>query len=731
MNGKQQVDRFLALVRQYGLRRCAERAWYDVRRRRGWLSGRFPRWQWAERPLADWLRPRIPGEPEAYRQARERLAPPFFFAAGRIGALPAAWQSDAVERADGLLDGQFTYFQRRQGHLSFPAPAWFLNPFTGRHTDAASHWLARSDFEPSLGDIKFIWEPSRCLWVYDLVRAHAATGDPRYAEGFWQLVESWRLANPPQMGPNWQCGQEIALRVLALTFGLHAFWPDDSSTPRRIADLVVLLAASAERIAANIAYGRAQMGNHATSEAAALVTVGRLFPELAQARRWLAVGKHVLADESRLFHWPDGSYVQHSLNYHRLMLDAYLWAGALGALHDDPLPDRVLARLDAAWEFLYQLQDPSTGRVPNYGPNDGAQALPLHGCGYLDYRPTIDACCILTRSHACYDDGPWAEKARWLFNRRQGAWPAAVPLPRQGRWFVNGGYDTFRGRESWGMVRCHSYRNRPNQADMLHFDLWWRGLNILRDSGTCTYYDPEHGWDQYFKSTAAHNTVRIGGTDQMIMGARFQWHSLVASRRIQRAAAGDLEVWTGEHRGYLRLPARAIHQRTICRCGDAGWIVIDDIRGCGHSDVELFWQLHAAPVTSQGFGWRLETERGPVACHLACSAPCALLAMRGEDGAMRAGWESLYYGERTPAPTLRAAASAPLPVRFITLIAFASSLAVTADDQLRELRWRSDGSEGILELGPPGKASGPIVSLVCDDQRWPAPHPAARSYSHG
>jgi len=54
-----------------------------------------------------------------------------------------------------------------------------------------------------------IWEPSRFGFAYALVRAYWRSGDERYAELFWQLVEDWRANNTPQLGPNWKCGQEM------------------------------------------------------------------------------------------------------------------------------------------------------------------------------------------------------------------------------------------------------------------------------------------------------------------------------------------------------------------------------------------------------------------------------------------------------------------------------------------------------------------------------------------
>jgi len=101
------------------------------------------------------------------------------------------------------------------------------------------------------------------------------------------------------------------------------------------------------------------------------------------------------------------------------------------------------------------------------------------------------------------------------------------------------------------MVRCHSYRNRPNQADMLHLDLWWRGVNVLRDSGSFTYYDPLTEWNRYFLSAAAHNTITVAGQDQMIKGPRFQWFSLVQSRFLGYRENELGSLWRG---GTHRLP---------------------------------------------------------------------------------------------------------------------------------------------------------------------------------
>ena len=71
-----------------------------------------------------------------------------------------------------------------------------------------------------------------------------------------------------------------------------------------------------------------------------------------------------------------------------------------------------------------------------------------------------------------------------------------------------GGYYTLRGPETWGMVRCAEYRDRPAHADQLHLDLWWRGANIALDSGTYLY-NPEPEWYDAFVGTVSYTHLDV------------------------------------------------------------------------------------------------------------------------------------------------------------------------------------------------------------------------------
>ncbi len=715
----ERIKRCRVLIQQYGLRRCLFRLTHDLKRNCGILKRKFPAWQWDQRPLAYWLGGDAPSGAAEYRSFREKSAVKFFFPLGQPPKPRAEWVSDAIGEADALMEGRMRYFFNEVASVGYPDINWHRNPFTGQQTSAQQHWCDRGDFDESVGDIKFIWEPSRFGWAYALARAYAADRDDKYAEAFWQLLESWMVANPPQMGPNWQCGQEIAIRSLACIFAMHVLWDSPATTDERVARLVTLLAGSAERIAGNINYARAQMGNHAVSEAAGLYTIGLLFPELENAERWRELGHRVLEDEARQHNWSDGSYTQHSMNYQRLMLHNYLWCLRLGEMNGQTFSDLTMERLKKSYEFLYQLQDSETGGVPNYGPNDGANILPLDSCDYLDYRPIIESMHYLFHHEQLYQEGPWQEDLLWLFGHE--AMKSDVRSDeRVSSDFLAGGYFTLRGRRSWAMTRCHTYRNRPNQADMLHMDLWWRGINVLRDSGSYIYFDPDEHWNMYFLSTSAHNTVVVGNVDQMIKGPRFRWFSLVESRFIGHVQHGQIELWQGEHYGYGRLPCKATHRRTICRIGNDYWLIVDDIIGHGQADVRLFWHLADFPCRLEDKTVKMDANGDEVRLFVDSSSRNMDVRLeRGLDNQRRMGWQSLYYGQRTSAPTTCASVDDILPVRFVTLVSLGRDCVITECSVGSVIAWSEhDEAVGRVELVPPGGEGQIIREVQFDSDRW-------------
>ncbi|HEX7517217.1 MAG TPA: alginate lyase family protein [Chthoniobacterales bacterium] len=644
-----------ALRRNLGSRWLAGRAFYAIKLRSGALRRRLPARSWDDESLVDALSDPALADAKRYFNYRRTAGPLFFFAASQREAyapLLRKWDEDGrnpIALADAVGRGVIRYFEHTDAGSSFP-PDWHRNPFTGEQAPSNRHWSEIDDF--GCGDIKVIWEPSRFGFAFALVRAYWRTGDERYPEVFWQLVESWREANQPQQGVNWKCGQEASFRAMAWCFGLYGFWESPATTPGRLQKLAEMLWVTASRIEANIDYALSQANNHGISEAAGLWTIGLLFPEFSRAEEWCERGRTLLESEGRRLIYDDGSFSQHSVNYHRLMLHDYLWALRLGEVHGRKFSEELEDRIAQAGRFLFQIQDEGTGAVPYYGQNDGALILPLNNCSYDDFRPVIGATYYMANGERVFAEGPWSEDLLWLY----GPDSLKAPLHHEERGDLraeDGGYYTLRSPDGFIFTRCTAFRHRPSQADMLHVDLWWRGQNIAVDAGTYSY-NANEAWGDSFSGTAVHNTVGVDSVDQMSRAGRFLWLPWLNGRLRCFERCGTLGYLEGAHDGYSRLTSPVTHRRGIARLGEDRWLVLDALWCHGEHSYRMHWLLADLPYEFEEDRQQitLKTEKGLYHARVGTTCgPAAISLMRGDPQTGR-GWRAPYYGHREPALSL-------------------------------------------------------------------------------
>ena len=531
-------------------------------------------------------------------------------------------------------DGEMVYFSRHQIAVH-GLPDWFTNPFSDEScaASAAASWMTIPDFDPSLGDIKCVWEPSRFTWAVSLAR-EARRGKPGAAAVLNRWVEDWVQKNPKNAGPNWKCGQECAIRVLNLLMAAQILGEAASPSPA----LLRFVAEHCDRIARNIGYALAQDNNHGTCEAAGLFVGGSWLAAHGSAgtrssgRRWAKRGAALLERLSRRLIERDGSFSQRSVNYHRLLLDTLsiveFWRKRLAL----PAFSRVFYdRGRAAAHWLFEVTDPATGGAPNFGANDGALLLTLHDLGFRDFRPSVQTAYALFFRSPAYEDGPWDEPLAELGLELESK-NAATQTSCE---FREGGYVVLRKRHSWALVHCPRYRFRPSQADALHVDFWVHGENILRDGGSYSYHCREQDM-AYFGGAAAHNTVEFDGRDQMPRLSRFlfgAWTKTFVQTALTHANGQVL--WRGGYRDYRG----ATHTRTVSAREDA-WDIRDEIDGY-RTHAVLRWRLAPGP-----WGLLGTTLRGR-GVHLDILANVPI-----EEIALRTGQESLYYMERREIPVL-------------------------------------------------------------------------------
>lgn len=673
------IKTLASLFLELGPRWSAFRLAYAFRLRTGLIRWQTPQYKWDDRPLKHWLKPTIPSEPDSYAAWRKTNAPTFFPNVGAGSSRPD-YGNTAIEEANKLLTGELKYFSHEYHKTGFP-PNWHKDPITNYQLPIGLHWSQISD--DSTTDIKFIWEPNRFAFVYTLVRAYAATNDEKYPQAFWQLVQDWADKNPPNTGANWKDGQEIALRLMAWTFGFYSFIHSPSTTNLQISQFTQYLASQAERIYKNIGYAISTRSNHTISEAFGLWMVGLLFPELRDSEKYFTLGKRLLEEEATNQIFPDGGYSMYSLNYHRFILHLYLYAIQLGELSQLPFTNYLKDSISKSISFLSHLIDPITGHMPVYGSNDGALVLPLNNCNFTDYRPLLQLGSIITTGQPMFESGEWDEDIYWLCGEidltpnpspeRRGV---RLPSPNgrrvgdEGDSFPQGGTYILRNKNSRAILRCTDFTSRPSHADQLHMDLWMGSDNIAIDAGTYLY-SGEGIWRNGLARTSAHNTVTVDGKDQMTMVSRFTWTNWAKGNGLKQTE----NLWQGEHDGYK--PVR--HKRTVMALKGDRWLVIDDLEANEPHHYTLHWLLNDVPFTQNKNSLHLSYEASTYKIETGLMKGEGKFSILRADSKSTSGWRSRYYGQKEPAISILLETHQP-KARFYTFFGYeADSIEISGD----------------------------------------------------
>lgn len=559
------------------------------------------------------------------------------FAARTAGPLPAppatAW------RHQGLLFGA----------VPIPAgeapPGFAAHPLTGAPwPGAARPWWQVPDF--GADDVKLVWELSRFPWLVPMAQQVRAD-EPGALARVNRWLTAWLRDDPPYRGPNWKCGQEASLRVLTLALAAHVLGQVGQPT----ASLVELVRLHLRRIAPTIGYALGQDNNHGVSEAAALFVGGSWLTLVGDRRAaaWARAGRHWLDERARTLIAPDGSFSQHSVVYHRLMLDTYALAEWWRRqLELEPFADTTIARLRQATGWLHQMTDPDTGDAPNVGANDGARLITLSDAPYRDFRPSVDRAAVLFHGARAFPAAARSgDELGWLGL----AAGATMPAPRSTQ-YDDGGYAMLRAGNARALLRYPRFAFRPSQADALHLDLWLGSRNLVRDAGTLSYHGtPDRSAE--FAGTSAHSTIAFDGRDQMPRLSRFLFGDWLETDRIE-PLRGDREGWTFAA-GYRDAQGAGHHRRVALQ--PDGIEITDEVDGFARC-ATLRWRLDPGD-------WRLipgGATDGTVTIRI---------AVDGVDAEVRLtiGAESLFYGEARTIPVLETATARP--GRIVTAMSWA------------------------------------------------------------
>ena len=176
--------------------------------------------------------------------------------------------------------------------------------------------------EQTVGNVKFVWEPSRHHTVTLLAAAWWLTGRAAYAERARLLLTSWWRESPFLHGIHWVSGIEVGLRLLAWTWtrALLADWDgcrglfDDN-------DLFVGQLYHHQRFLAAFKSHGSSANNHLIAELAGQAAAAAAFPWFRESQGWADEASAELAEQAELQTWPDGFNREQAADYHLFVLE--------------------------------------------------------------------------------------------------------------------------------------------------------------------------------------------------------------------------------------------------------------------------------------------------------------------------------------------------------------------------------------------------------------------------
>ncbi|HET7363193.1 MAG TPA: alginate lyase family protein [Burkholderiales bacterium] len=562
--------------------------------------------------------------------------------------------------ADEIAHGRLALFALREVDLGMPA-RWNRDPKSGIEAPLTYGKLLDYRDPDLVGDIKYLWEPNRHLHLVTLAQAYALSGKRRYYDALAEQLESWFIACPYALGPNWASALEAGIRLAnwALAWQLVQPIADADFKARWLRSVYEHAHFIRHWLSAH-----SSANNHLLGEATGLFVAAATWPHWPELAEWGRHAKRILEREALAQNAPDGVNREQAVWYQQFVLDMLLTCLLVARANGEPFSAEYESRIEAMVDYLAAIMDVG-GNVPLFGDADDGYLLRLDpDPGFSPFRSALGlGAALFRRGDFKLKAGALDDRARWLLGSAAAAEYDALPaettrLPvRQS--FADGGYfilgaefDTpaeiravvDAGALGYTSIAAHGH------ADALSFTLSVGGREFLVDPGTYAYHTHER-WREYFRGTGAHNTVRIDGRDQSEQGGNFMWVKHARAGCGLWLSSAEKDTFEGWHDGYLRLADPVRHRRLVELDKRARRLVIEDSLAMAQAhDVELlFHWAEDCRVDAVADGFLI--ERDGIRLRLALPAGGEAQIYRGSLSPL-CGWISRGYDQRQPTSTI-------------------------------------------------------------------------------
>ena len=506
-----------------------------------------------------------------------------------------------------------------------------------------------------VGDIKYVWEPSRHQHLSAL--AYAANAE-QHAGYIVQSLDSWLNANPYLRGVHWTSSLELAERVLSWAL----LYPRIAEQVAHRGDFrerwLGSIYSHLARIASKLSL-HSSANNHLIGELVGLYVGSSCFNFWPECRIWCDTARRSLEREIRLQVGEDGVNREQAIAYHLFTLELLLLAFITARKSGNPFSDGYAQRLRAMAQFLDTIAT-STGDLPWYGDSDDARGF-LFSDGETALEVTTQLAGLL------FDEPAWFRFGTAPTQAARALLPDLLPKldhsarvePPPRELFADAGMACVRTNDGnirllmdFGPLGFNSTAAHGH-ADALSVWLSIGDEYFLVDVGTYAYHShPE--WRRFFRGTAAHNTARVDRRDQSEMTGRFLWGSKAAARLLRLESNCEYVTIEAEHDGYGRLADPVIHRRAVGFDRTTGSVRIEDSFQCaGRHEIELFFHMHEDAVLLEACDGEAQVAWREHRVVFSSPDRNARWDVVSGSESPRLGWRSRRFNQKQPIATLR------------------------------------------------------------------------------
>ena len=598
----------------------------------------------------------------------------FFFTPAEVPGILGRLREQLPEVVDGIVNQADQICEHRFNLLGYEAVDygtridWHLDAVHGKRAPRRAWFrMPYLDFD-HVGDAKVTWELSRHQHLVTLAKAYRLTGEGRYAQELFRQWYDWQEQNPYGIGINWASSLEVAFRSLSWLWIWHLL-DGCSVVPEHFwFDLRRALALNARHISRFLSTYFSP-NTHLLGEGVGLFFIGTLCPELHSARRWQERGWQIVLSEAERQVRPDGMHFEQSLYYHVYALDFFLHARLLARVNGIRVPVQFDQTTEKMLDVISAMGQ--AGSLPRFGDDDGGRLFDSrrnHVENLVD--PLATGAALFDRPDFKAAVGGIREETVWLLGIEGVGQFEKLPSTRRAMSsfclepsgiYVMSSSKPVQSQLVIDVGPQQTGRIGHRHADALSVQLAAGGKMLLIDPGTLAYVDsaPQRDW---FRGTAAHNTMQIDRSHQAESAGPFNWNNLPSANVDCWMTGKNFDFFAASHDGYQRLSDPVRHTRAVFHLKSSFWLIRDVLQGAGKHHLEASWHFAAGSVSAIPGGAAFVTDN---------QAALALLFSANQQNysqRIAEGWSSPVYGRKELSPILQISTDAQLPAEFATLL---------------------------------------------------------------